>query len=83
MHGDAVTWKQLGHFFFSDYGLTIVMRHGLASRFSDKYKVQGLFIAFMPTTEIQLSVQGLRNIMGKPIRNACLLTMKHDCISIV
>ena len=53
------------------------------SYFDGKCKVHSLFIVSRPSTLIQLSIQGLLIATGKPIRNVCLGTVKHDCASIV
>ena len=45
--------------------------------FDSKYKVHSLFIVSRLSTKIQLSIKGLLIAMEKPIRNACLGTVKH------
>ena len=50
--------------------------------FSDKYQGHSLFINSRLLTKIQLSIQGLLLPMGKPIKDACLSTVKRDWILI-
>ena len=58
------------------------MEDGLMFGFSDKYQAHSLFIVSRLLTKIQLSVQGLLLPIVKPIKNECLSTVKHDCISL-
>ena len=53
------------------------------SGFTNKYKVHSLFIASRRWTEIQLSIQDLLILKGKPTKNASIGTVKHDWTSTV
>ena len=82
MRGEVVTRILFWSFFSCGYDFTIATGDGLVSVFSDKYNVHKLFIVSRLSTNIQLSIQGLLIIMGRPIRNTCLGTVKHDWICI-
>ena len=43
-----------------------------------KSKVDSLFLIFSVSIEIQLSIQNLLIVIGKPVRDALLRTAKHD-----
>ena len=64
------------------FEFSIATGDGFVSGFDGKSKVHSLFIVYRLSTEIQASIQGLLIAMLKPIINACLGTVKHDCASI-
>ena len=53
------------------------------SGFTNKYKVHSLLIASRRWTEIQLSIQDLLILKGKPTKNGSIGTVKHDWTSTV